>query len=177
MIAEAFTDSLSNIQVTQSGIISRILSDDTAGDRHQRIIVRLSNNQTLLIAHNIDLSPRVPNPVVGKVLGFSGEYEWNKDGGVIHWTHKDPQGKHSTGWLEYEGMRYSSFDSSLSITFRNSLISFRKNDFANNPMYGSENKMVNISGRVISCGLLEYHAGLIIIKGQQHLHTCLNFVK
>jgi hypothetical protein len=112
-IAKAFADKQSNIQVKQKGVITRILSDDTVGDRHQRLIIRLSNNQTLLITHNIDLAPRVPNPVVGKTLTFYGEYEWNDEGGVVHWTHKDPDGSHVAGWLEYEGKRYSILTSNV----------------------------------------------------------------
>jgi hypothetical protein len=103
---DAFKNQKSNIQVKQSGIITAVLSDDNDGDRHQRMIVRLTNEQTLLIAHNIDLSPRVPNPVKGKSIKFYGEYEWNSEGGVIHWTHKDPNGTHLNGWLEYEGLIY-----------------------------------------------------------------------
>ena len=61
------------------------------------------------------LAPRVPNPAIGKTLRFRGEYEWNDEGGVIHWTHKDPEGKHVDGWLEYEGIRYCSLNSSNTI--------------------------------------------------------------
>jgi len=103
---DAFSHQKSNIQVMQEGKIIAILSDDTVGDRHQRLIVKLDNSQTLLIAHNIDLAPRVPSPVKGATLRFYGEYEWNDEGGVIHWTHKDPDGQHVDGWLEYKGKRY-----------------------------------------------------------------------
>lgn len=106
VIEEAFQNNQSNIQVKQVGTIISILSDDTVGDCHQRIIVQLINEQTLLIAHNIDIAPRVPNPIIGKKLKFYGEYEWNSEGGVIHWTHKDPNGTHINGWLEYEGLKY-----------------------------------------------------------------------
>ncbi len=106
VIEEAFLNNQSNIQVKQVGTIISILSDDTVGDCHQRIIVQLLNMQTLLIAHNIDIALRIPNPVKGKKLKFHGEYEWNSKGGVIHWTHKDPNGIHINGWLEYEGLIY-----------------------------------------------------------------------
>jgi hypothetical protein len=103
---EAFARHQSNIQVMQEGVILSILADDNVGDRHQRMIVRLNNDQTLLITHNIDIAARVENLVKGKKLRFCGEYEWNSKGGLVHWTHKDPNGQHVAGWLEYAGKRY-----------------------------------------------------------------------
>ena len=93
-------------QVSGQGTVSHILSDDNDGSRHQRFILRLDSGQTLLIAHNIDLAPRVSGLRKGDVVRFYGEYEWNDKGGVIHWTHHDPQGRHADGWLEHEGRRY-----------------------------------------------------------------------
>jgi hypothetical protein len=106
VIEHAYKNKISNIQIVQEGTIVSVLDDDTVGARHQRFIIRLSNEQTLLIAHNIDLAPRVPNLVCGARVKFCGEYEWNSKGGVVHWTHKDPDGKHVDGWIEYKGKRY-----------------------------------------------------------------------
>jgi hypothetical protein len=39
-------------------------------------------------------------------VAFRGEYEWNQKGGVIHWTHRDPDGQHSGGWLKHKGKTY-----------------------------------------------------------------------
>ena len=83
--------------------VTRILSDDAQGSRHQRFIVRLSSGQTVLVAHNIDLAPRVPGLKVGDIVEFSGEFEWNDKGGVVHWTHHDPSGSHPGGWLKHGG--------------------------------------------------------------------------
>ena len=93
-------------QVQGGGEVIRILADDNDGSRHQRFIVRLSSGRTLLIAHNIDLAPRVPSIRVGDQVFFNGEYEWNDRGGVIHWTHRDPRNQHPAGWIEYKGKRY-----------------------------------------------------------------------
>jgi len=87
-------------QVSGSGTVTRILSDDDRGDRHQRFIIRLPSGQTLLVAHNIDLAPRVAPLAVGDVVEFSGEYASNDKGGVVHWTHHDPAGRHPGGWLK-----------------------------------------------------------------------------
>ena len=93
-------------QARGSGTVSRILSDDNDGSRHQRFIVRLSSGRTLLVAHNIDLAPRVRSLQVGDTVEFYGEYETNDRGGVIHWTHHDPRGSHVGGWIEHKGRRY-----------------------------------------------------------------------
>jgi len=93
-------------QVEGAGIVSRILPDDNDGSRHQRFILRLRSGRTLLVAHNIDLAPRVSALRTGDTVAFYGEYEWNEQGGVIHWTHTDPQRRHPAGWIEHRGRRY-----------------------------------------------------------------------
>ena len=93
-------------QVRGSGMVTRILADDNEGSRHQRFILRLGGGRTLLIAHNIDLAPRISSLREGDTVSFYGEYEPNAQGGVIHWTHRDPQGRHTAGWLEHGGRRY-----------------------------------------------------------------------
>lgn len=105
VFADAFKNNKSNIQVKGSGRITKLLSDDVDGDKHQKFILALSSGQTLLFAHNIDLSPRVPVKV-GDFIEFYGEYEWNSQGGVIHWTHKDPDGSHEDGWIKLNGKIY-----------------------------------------------------------------------
>ena len=106
VLARAFENQRSDLQVQGSGKVLRILSDDHKGSRHQRFILQLSSGQTVLVAHNIDLAPRVSALQVGDSVEFFGEYEWNPRGGVIHWTHHDPQGRHRGGWLKHRGRTY-----------------------------------------------------------------------
>jgi hypothetical protein len=96
----------SGVQTQGKGIVIKVLPDDNQGSRHQRFILKLHSGQTLLIAHNIDLAPRLSNLRKGDTVAFNGEYEWNKKGGVIHWTHHDPRGRHEPGWLKYNGRTY-----------------------------------------------------------------------
>jgi len=42
----------------------------------------------------------------GDTIRFYGEYVWNAQGGMVHWTHHDPQGKHVAGWLKHKGQTY-----------------------------------------------------------------------
>jgi hypothetical protein len=102
----AFDQRQSNIQVEGQGTVSRILADDLDGSRHQKFIVQLASGQTLLLAHNIDLAPRVDGLSEGDQVSFYGEYEWNPKGGVVHWTHHDPDGQHEAGWIKHHGNTY-----------------------------------------------------------------------
>ena len=103
---QAYANQQSDVQVKGSGTVVRTLSDDLEGSRHQRFILKLDSGQTVLISHNIDLAPRINSLNTGDVVEFFGEYEWNSKGGVVHWTHHDPNGRHVAGWLKHRGRTY-----------------------------------------------------------------------
>ena len=105
-VLAAFKSKRSDVQVRGSGIVKRNLADDNEGSRHQKFILTLDNNQSLLVAHNIDLAPRINSLEVGDKVEFYGEYEWGERGGVLHWTHDDPGGRHVDGWLKHESKLY-----------------------------------------------------------------------
>jgi hypothetical protein len=102
----AYDNHQSNVQVKGSGTVIRILKDDNKGSRHQKFILKLSSGLTVLIVHNIDLAPRINSISNGDVIQFYGEYEWNNKGGLVHWTHRDPNGHHVGGWLKRNGSTY-----------------------------------------------------------------------
>ena len=106
IIANAFSNHESNLQVVGQGTIIKLLPDDNDGSRHQKFIIKLASDQTLLVAHNTDLAPRVASIREGDSIQFNGEYEWNEKGGVIHWTHLDPNGLHTAGWIKHQGQTY-----------------------------------------------------------------------
>ena len=93
-------------QVSGEGTVSKLLKDDLDGSRHQKFILTLSSGRTLLIAHNIDIAPRISSLSMGDKIQFYGVYETNSHGGVIHWTHRDPRGSHVHGWLKKNGTLY-----------------------------------------------------------------------
>ncbi|WP_165814086.1 DUF3465 domain-containing protein [Vibrio cholerae] len=106
VLQQAYQSQQSDLQVQGFGQVVKVLPDDNDGSRHQKFILKLNSGQTLLVAHNIDLAPRIPDLKVGDSVEFYGEYEWNKKGGVLHWTHKDPQNRHAHGWLKHNGQVY-----------------------------------------------------------------------
>ncbi len=105
-IARAFANHARDVRVDGSGSVSRVLSDDNQGERHQRFLVLLPTGQSILIVHNIDIAPRVDNLRVGDEIEFEGEYVWNDRGGLVHWTHHDPSSRHRPGWVKHAGHVY-----------------------------------------------------------------------
>lgn len=95
----------SGVMVDTMGVVVKVLRDDNKGSRHQRFLFDLPSGNTLLVAHNIDLAPRVPLREGDEVRVY-GQYEWNDKGGVMHWTHHDPGKRHEEGFIEHEGKRY-----------------------------------------------------------------------
>ena len=106
ILQSAFEQRARNLKVEGRGAVKQILPDDNEGSRHQRFILQLNSGQTVLISHNIDIAPRLLDLREGNEVSFRGVYEWNPEGGVIHWTHHDPAGRHPGGWLKHKGTMY-----------------------------------------------------------------------
>ena len=104
-LAEAYANKQSNVMVEIGARVDRILQDDTEGVPHQRFILKLDNGHTVLVAHNLDLATRVPLKEWDPVM-IRGEYEYNPQGGVVHWTHRDPGMGIKHGWIVHQSVRY-----------------------------------------------------------------------
>ncbi len=102
-VATAFETRRSGFMITVPGKVVRILPDDEQGVRHQRFIILIRDSQTLLVSHNIDVARRAP-VAVGDSVTVRGQYEWNREGGVIHWTHRDPGRARAGGWIRHRGI-------------------------------------------------------------------------
>ena len=105
-ISTAIANRQSDQQVTGEGVVVKLLPDDNRGSRHQKFLIKVAQGKTVLVAHNIDLAPRINGLREGDSIEFNGEYEWNDKGGVLHWTHRDPNGYHPHGWLRHQGQTY-----------------------------------------------------------------------
>ncbi|MBS1672717.1 MAG: DUF3465 domain-containing protein [Actinobacteria bacterium] len=106
-VRTAFEEQRSGVEVEGTGIVSRILPDDDEGSRHQKFILTTPGGVSILVAHNIDLAPRLDGLSKGDRVDFLGDYEWSDKGGTVHWTHHDPSGQHQSGWLRWNGRTFS----------------------------------------------------------------------
>lgn len=102
----AYQRKLNDVFIEGQGRVVRILSDDNKGSRHQRFILRVGSGLTLLVAHNIDLAARISTIKLGDTVQFRGEYVYNNKGGILHWTHHDPQQEIVGGWLKHRNKTY-----------------------------------------------------------------------
>ncbi|MCC5797657.1 MAG: DUF3465 domain-containing protein [Methylophaga sp.] len=100
---QLFADEQSRVQLQVDGTVIRLLPDRP---RHQRFVIELESGHTLLIAHNTELAPRIDSLKPGDSVSIYGRYEWNEEGGVVHWTHHDPANIHPHGWIRHQGQLY-----------------------------------------------------------------------
>lgn len=105
-LARAIREHAQGAQVSGRGVVARLLRDDREGSPHQKFLLRLDDGTTVLVAHNIDIAPRLDGLGVGDTVEFRGEYLWNPKGGTLHWTHRDPRGRHPDGALRWQGRTY-----------------------------------------------------------------------
>lgn len=108
-LRELIERQVSGEMVTATAEVYRILSDDDDGSRHQRFLIAVGREGrrtlTVKVSHNFDLAPRVPVEE-GDIVTIRGQFEWNDLGGVLHWTHHDPDRRREGGWIEHAGRRY-----------------------------------------------------------------------
>ena len=101
----AYTEQMSGFQVAGEGDVQKLLPDGNDGSRHQRFILRFPSGQTLLVARNTDLAPRIDAFRTGDVVALLAAYPWNLQG-LIHGTHRDPDGRQRAGRLMHAGVTY-----------------------------------------------------------------------
>jgi len=102
-----YAERRSTVEVTAEGVVTSVLADDSGpSGMHQRFIIRLAGStQTVLVDNNVTIGQRAPVSPGNDVI-VHGEYVWNDQGGLIHFTHHDPAPAHEGGWIDLKGQRY-----------------------------------------------------------------------
>ncbi len=73
---------------------------------HEGFLLKLDGGCDLLlrVETNVDITGPVPLQM-GEVVTVKGQFE-DDGGGVVHWTHHDPRGRHVSGYVEAGGKFY-----------------------------------------------------------------------
>ena len=107
VVCNAYAQRASHIEVNAEGAVTRVLGTHPGIESpHTGFIVRLKPcGITVRVEANTDFTGVVPVRV-GDDVSMRGEYEYYAQGGVIHWTHRDPRGRHPGGWVTVGGKTY-----------------------------------------------------------------------
>lgn len=105
MVDQDFARRSSEVWVTLDATVERLLPDASGRYRHQRFIVRCQDGHTVLIVNDVSIGRRVP-VLVGGAVGVRGQYVWNPEGGLVHFTHHSDTGGQA-GWILWHGHVYS----------------------------------------------------------------------
>ncbi|HLJ66786.1 MAG TPA: DUF3465 domain-containing protein [Chloroflexota bacterium] len=104
-VEDAFRAHRSGVWLTLGARVQRTLPDEQGTYRHQRFITVCPDGRTVLIVNDVSIGQRVP-VVDGATVGVRGQYVWNALGGLVHFTHHDPQGA-AGGWILFRSRLYS----------------------------------------------------------------------
>src|SRR3982074_989613 len=106
-IVTDFHNHQSNVEVTADATVIRLLPDRTSATAtHEQFIIKLSSGDlTIEVEHNISIAARAPVKEGDHVI-VHGVYVWNAQGGLIHFTHHDPNGSHEGGYIQDGGRTY-----------------------------------------------------------------------
>jgi len=74
---------------------------------HEGFLLRLDSGCAIVVRVevNTDFTGTIPLSIGQRVL-VKGDYEYYSRGGVIHWTHRDPRGRHENGYVDVNGTMY-----------------------------------------------------------------------
>ena len=100
-VCQVYGSQESGAEVVASGSVIEVLSAQGGpSSNHEGFLMRLNGSCDLLVRVETDtaLTGRVPLQS-GEKVEVKGEYEYDLTGGVIHWTHHDPDGRHDNGYV------------------------------------------------------------------------------
>lgn len=90
-------------EVALDATIVRVLGmRESRSGLHEGFLIR-SSGSTILVEDNADITGPIPLQR-GERIRLQGQFEC--DDSVIHWTHRDPSGRHIAGYVEANGKYY-----------------------------------------------------------------------
>ena len=107
-VCAAYDGGRSHVEVVADGTITQLLGvQQGRASPHEGFLFRLASGCAIVVRVevNTDFTGSVPLATGQHVL-VKGEYEYYSRGGVIHWTHHDPRGRHENGYIDANGTMY-----------------------------------------------------------------------
>jgi hypothetical protein len=110
-VYDAWRAQRSHVEVTADGSVARVLGlRQGPTGLHEGFLLHLRGAEghglTVRVEDNVDITGRIPL-VSGDDVEVRGEYIYDPRGGLIHYTHHDPRGHHSSGYVRVNGRVYS----------------------------------------------------------------------
>lgn len=107
-VCAAFSAQRSGVEVVAQGSVTRVLGVQAGrSSPHEGFLLRLDSGCAIVVRVevNTDFTGTIPFSIGQRVL-IKGDYEYYSRGGVIHWTHRDPRGRHENGYVDVNGTMY-----------------------------------------------------------------------
>jgi Protein of unknown function (DUF3465) len=108
-VCDAYHAGRSRIEVVAAGTVTRVLGTQAGRvSPHEGFLMRLASGCDLVVRveANTDFTGTFAL-ARGDVVSVKGEYEYYTLGGVIHWTHRDPRGRHDGGYIQTKTGTYN----------------------------------------------------------------------
>jgi hypothetical protein len=107
-VCSAYQSGRSRVEVVAGGTVTRVFGTRPGvTSPHEGFLMRLNSvcNVEIRVEANTDFTGEFPLRN-GDAVIVKGEYEYYSRGGVIHWTHRDPRGRHEGGYIQTAGKTY-----------------------------------------------------------------------
>lgn len=107
LVMDAAANQRAGVTVEHWGTVIKLVDEEPpgSGTTLQKFVVTLENGHILLVAHDTAIAPRIPL-AVDDTVEFRGRYDWNAIGGLVYYTHHDPEMKRDDGWVRHKGKAY-----------------------------------------------------------------------
>ena len=109
-VYDAWRAGRSHIEVVANGSVARMLGTRRGrSGNHEGFLLHLSGSAgrglTVRVEDNVDLTGPIPLSE-GQDVVVRGEYIFDQRGGIVHYTHRDPRGRHISGYVLVDGKFY-----------------------------------------------------------------------
>jgi hypothetical protein len=106
-VCAALRQQRSGVEVIADGTVAYVPTYAAPSGEHEGFFIRLRSGcaATLRVETNTAFTGPIPLRVGERVI-VKGEFDYDADGGVIHWTHRAFGSHHASGYVEAGGRFY-----------------------------------------------------------------------